>query len=69
MDSEAKATNLKEYQDLLFLLLEQEKDMQKIKSRLKSDSRFQSLEDYIEAMDPEMLEVAKELLSKWGKRS
>ncbi len=61
--------DLADFQDALLDLLAQEILPEELQSRLASDDRFTPFGDYVQAMEPRMLEVAAQLVKKWGKRA
>lgn len=68
MTGKIESSNLKEFQDLLVTILEQEENPDEVISKLLSDKRFEQLKPYIEAFDSDMIEVAQELVRKWGRK-
>ncbi len=60
---------LSEYQDALIELLSSGLPHGAIFERLKTDPRFADYQDYIVEFDPDMVEVACELMGKWAKRT
>lgn len=59
---------LMEYQDALLELLSSEKTLVEIVEILNTDPRFEHYRDYIDQFDPDMIEVARELMGKWAQR-
>tara|TARA_Y100001933_G_C18786275_1_gene474665 strand:+ start:145 stop:363 length:219 start_codon:yes stop_codon:yes gene_type:complete len=57
---------LEEYQEILLNLLDSEMEPRTIIEELKLNPRMQSLHQYIDSLEPEMIAVAKELIKKWG---
>lgn len=57
---------LEQLQSAIYKLLEEDRDASSIKEELKRDSRFDPFADYIDSMEPRMLEVSQELIRKWG---
>ncbi len=57
---------LEEYQEVLLHLLDSEMEPRTIIEELKLNPRMQSLHQYIDSLEPEMIAVAKELIKKWG---
>ena len=57
-----------EFQNALLELLSSGQSDDVILATLKSDSRFESYQDYIEQFDPDMVAVACELMGKWARR-
>ena len=57
---------LEEYQEILLNLLDGEMEPRTIIEELKLNPRMQSLHQYIDSLEPEMIAVAKELIKKWG---
>ncbi len=60
---------LAEYQDALLELLSSGKPQSVIIETLATDSRFEPYRDYVKDFDPDMVEVACELMGKWAKRA
>jgi len=59
---------LEEYQDALLELLTSGLPQKVILESLATDPRFESYQDYVKNFDPDMVEVACELMEKWAKR-
>ena len=57
---------LKAYQDALASLLEQGLEPDDVLARLRKDPRFESIHEYIDSIDADMLQVASELQEKGG---
>lgn len=60
-------SQLAEYQDALIELLSQGLSQAEIMAKMKSDSRFEHFEAYVNEFDPDMVAVACELMGKWAK--
>ena len=60
---------LADFQNALVELLAQGLPIELIRARLREDAAFAAFRDYATAIDPRMLEVAVELVQKWGRRS
>lgn len=59
---------LQEYQDALLELLSSGKTHGEIVEILNKDPQFETYRDYISQFDPDMVEVARELMGKWAQR-
>ena len=59
---------LADFQDALLELLASGQSQDQILESLKTDSRFQSYREYVDAFDPDMVAVACELMCKWAIR-
>lgn len=66
MQEQIDQAGLQEYQDLLVMLLSTELSSEAVLSGLKDDPIYQSLRDYIDSFDQDMIAVAQELISVWG---
>jgi len=62
------AVNLAEYQDALLELLSSGKTHAEIMESLKTDPKFENYREYVDQFDPDMVEVARELMGKWAQR-
>ncbi len=62
----ADEQRLEELQFTLFNLLEGDRDAAWIKEQLSQDNRFSHFSEYINSIEPRMLEVSQELIKKWG---
>ena len=60
---------LDEFQAALLELLDQPLAPDEILARLKTDEAFVPSREYVETFEPRMVEVAAELVKKWGRRS
>lgn len=60
---------LAEYQNRLIELLSSNKTGAEIFELLKTDPAFENYQDYISSFDPDMVEVACELMRKWARRT
>jgi hypothetical protein len=56
-------------QDRLLELLHEETDSAVIRDRLEAEFGDSGFRDFIQQMEPRMIEVAAELVKKWGRRS
>ncbi len=61
-------SELIEYQDALLELLSSGLHQSIILERLETDQRFERYRDYVREFDPDMVDVACELMGKWAKR-
>ncbi len=59
---------LADFQDALLNLLDQGLPVERIREKLRDDPAFTEFRDYATAIEPRMLEVAVELMRKWGRR-
>lgn len=57
-----------EFQSSLLELLDRSERPEDVIRALRADRRFAELSEYIDSFEPRMVEVAQELVSKWGKR-
>lgn len=57
------------FQDALLDLLDQGLPVEAVRERLREDPAFAAFRDYAAAIEPRMLEVAGELVRKWGRRA
>jgi hypothetical protein len=57
------------YQAALLDLLAQPLTVPEIVARMNQDSAFTAYGDYMASFEPEMIEVAAELVKKWGRRT
>lgn len=60
--------NLAAFQAALLHLLAEDLPPEEFRRRLKSDAAFEPYQDYIATFEPRMIEVAAELVKKWGRR-
>jgi hypothetical protein len=60
--------SLVDFQDALLELLTDGLSRDDIFAALKTDPRFQPFKDYVGQFDPDMVEVACDLMGKWAKR-
>ena len=60
---------LAEFQAALLELLDEPLSADEIISRLQNDAVFAPYRRYIDTFEPRMVEVAAELIKKWGRRS
>jgi hypothetical protein len=56
------------FQSTLLETLSSQDDPDVIKATLQQESLSPTLQDYVQTFEPEMLEIAAELVKKWGKR-
>ena len=63
------AEALAAFQDALLDLLDQGLPVEAVRERLREDPAFAAFRDYAAAIEPRMLEVAGELVRKWGRRA
>ena len=59
---------LQEFQDALNELLASGKSHKEIMQELNSKPEFEEYRHYINEFDPDMVEVARELMGKWAQR-
>jgi hypothetical protein len=64
----SNGSKLLEYQNALVELLASGKTHAEILELLKTDQKFEHYRDYIDQFDPDMVEVARELMGKWAQR-
>ncbi len=64
----AEVSKFSEYQNALAELLSSGKTHAEIMESLKSDPNFEHYREYIDQFDPDMVEVARELMGKWAQR-
>ena len=62
------AEALAAFQDALLDLLDRGLPVEQIEERLREDPAFAAFRDYADSIEPRMLEVAGELVRKWGRR-
>ena len=62
------ASKLLQYQNALAELLCSGKTHAEILELLKTDRKFEHYREYIDQFDPDMVEVARELMGKWAQR-
>lgn len=62
------ASKLLEYQNALIELLSSGKTHAEIMESLKTGPNFEHYQEYIDQFDPDMVEVARELMGKWAQR-
>lgn len=60
---------LAEFQAVMLELLDDNLAPQEIVARLQADPRLADYHDYIATFEPRMVEVAAELIKKWGRRN
>ncbi len=63
-----ETTQLLKFQDALLELLSSGKTHAEIVEILKVDPQFENYREYIDQFDPDMVEVARELMGKWAQR-
>ncbi len=56
------------FQDRLLELLAAGKTHEQVRAELLADEKLKEFHAYVEAMEPHMLDVAAELVRKWGTR-
>lgn len=66
-ESEAENKSMEEFQDALVELLAGSSSPCVIMETMRIDDRFAEYRDYIEQFDPDMIEVACELVRSWSK--
>ena len=64
----ASTDDLTAFQSALLDLLSRDLSSAEMQAKLRSDAAFACYHEYVQAMEPRMLEVAVELVKKWGKR-
>ena len=57
------------FQAALLELLAEDLPPETIRARLAQDAVFAPFREYVQGFEPRMLEVAAELVKKWGKRN
>lgn len=67
-DPDFENANLSAYQTALLEILSGALSSEEIAEALKTDSRFQQYQNYVSEFDTDMIEVARELMTKWAKR-
>ena len=66
-DSEAENKRMEEFQDALVELLAGSSSPCVIMETMRIDDRFAEYRDYVKQFDPDMIEVACELVRSWSK--
>lgn len=66
MQRQPEQTGLAYFQEKFLELLWNETDPEEIRCALLSDPKLMEFQAYIEAMDAHMIEIAHELVHKWG---
>ena len=61
-----KEKTIANYQSKLLELLDTKQTPDEIKEELLKDQDLKELHDYLSKIEPRMLEVASELVKKWG---
>ncbi len=62
------SNELATFQSILLERLSSQDDPELIKATLLREPLSPSLTDYVQSFEPEMVEIAAELVKKWGKR-
>ena len=62
-------TQLAAFQSMMLEALHEHDDAAEILATLKADPASEPFLDYLDELEPRMVEVAAELLKKWGRRS
>ncbi len=62
------SNELATFQSILLERLSSQDDPELIKATLLREPLSPSLADYVQSFEPEMVEIAAELVKKWGKR-
>jgi hypothetical protein len=62
------SNELATFQSILLERLSSQDDPELIKATLLREPLSPSLVDYVQSFEPEMVEIAAELVKKWGKR-
>ncbi len=62
------SNELATFQSILLERLSSQDDPELIKATLLREPLSSSLADYVQSFEPEMVEIAAELVKKWGKR-
>lgn len=65
---EANVEQLARFQSALMDLLAQNLSAAELESRLLSDAAFIPFRQYLQGCEPRMLQVAADLVKKWGRR-
>jgi len=60
---------LQNFQDALLELLSSGKDFYEIVETLNCNPNFDDYREYVDEFDPDMIEVARELMGKWAQRA
>ena len=68
MQSESECYQLASYQRALLAILSSGASTEEIQERLRSEPEFRPFQKYVESFEPRMIEVAVELIGKWGCR-
>ena len=66
--AEVSIEQLARFQSALIEALARETSLDTLRSRLQSEAAFLPFRDYLQACDPRMLQVAADLIKKWGRR-
>jgi hypothetical protein len=66
-ESEAEMTSMADFQDALVELLAGSSSPCVILETMRIDDRFAEYRDYVQQFDPDMIEVACELVRSWSK--
>jgi hypothetical protein len=66
MNAEEELAN---FQAALLELLDTQQDFNDMRSQLQQNPAFAPFQEYIDTFDERMLEVAAELVKKWGRRN
>jgi hypothetical protein len=66
MNSEEELAN---FQAALLELLDTQQDLKDMRSQLQQNPAFAPFQEYINTFDDKMLEVAAELVKKWGRHN
>jgi hypothetical protein len=66
MNSEEELAN---FQAALLELLDTQQDLKDMRSQLQQNPAFAVFQEYINTFDDKMLEVAAELVKKWGRHN
>ena len=61
-------STLLKFQEAFLELLASGEPYEQILKTLTTDPRFENYQDYIQGFDPDMVDVASELMWKWAKR-
>jgi hypothetical protein len=66
---EPTAAELAAFQHALLDLLYRDLPPEEVQAQLRSGEAFRPFQDYLSRAEPRMMEVAAELVKKWGRRS
>lgn len=67
--AEPTGEELAAFQSALLELLEEGLPLESVLERLRTDAAFGPFAEYVRQFDPRMVEVAGQLMAKWGRRA